>query len=140
VKKLRTQAYLTVVCSRYENFPNTVIESMAVGCPTIATNTGGITEMIFHSRNGLLVAAEDVDGLAAAIGKMLDDPTLARTLGKQAALDCGEWFDATKVVERTVGFYSALIKSHGERRGYRSMQYTQRTNVAGEKSGLVPQN
>src|SRR5262249_14977041 len=54
IEKLRTQAYLTIVCSRYDNFPNTVIEAMAAGCPIIATNTGGIPEMIFHGRNGLL--------------------------------------------------------------------------------------
>jgi glycosyltransferase involved in cell wall biosynthesis len=113
IEKLRTQAYLTIVSSRYDNFPNTVIEAMAAGCPTIATNTGGIPEMIFDGRNGLLVAGEDVDGLAAAIAKMLDDPTLACKLGAQAALDCRDWFDATKVAERTVSFYSTVIKSYG---------------------------
>jgi glycosyltransferase involved in cell wall biosynthesis len=113
IEKLRTQAYLTIVCSRYDNFPNTVIEAMAAGCPIIATNTGGIPEMIFHGRNGLLVNVEDVDGLAAAIAKMLDDPTLACKLGEQAARDCRDWFDATKVAEQTVNFYSTVIKSHG---------------------------
>jgi glycosyltransferase involved in cell wall biosynthesis len=115
IEKLRTQAYLTIVCSRYENFPNTVVEAMAAGCPTIATNTGGIREMIFHGRNGLLVDIEDVDGLAAAIAKMLDDPALGRKLGEQAARDCRDWFDATKVAERTVSFYSEVIKYHRER-------------------------
>jgi glycosyltransferase involved in cell wall biosynthesis len=90
---------------------------MAAGCPTIATNTGGIPEMIFNGRNGLLAAVEDVDGLAAAIAKMLDDPTLACKLGEQAARDCREWFDATKVAERTMSFYSKVIKSHGNLQG-----------------------
>ncbi|MCL2453554.1 MAG: glycosyltransferase family 4 protein [Alphaproteobacteria bacterium] len=113
IERLRTQAYVTIICSRYDNFPNTVIESMAAGSPTIATNTGGIPEMILNGRNGLLVTAEDVDELAAAITKMLDDPTLACKLGGQAARDCREWFDATKVAERTVAFYSRAIKSYG---------------------------
>jgi glycosyltransferase involved in cell wall biosynthesis len=115
IEKLRTQAYLTIVCSRYENFPNTVVEAMAAGCPTIATNTGGIREMIFHGRNGLLVEVEDVDGLAAGIAKMLDDPALARKLGEQAARDCRDWFDATKIAERTVSFYSKVIECYRER-------------------------
>jgi glycosyltransferase involved in cell wall biosynthesis len=114
IERLRTQAYLTIVCSRYENFPNTVVEAMAAGCPTIATNTGGIREMIFDSRNGLLVAAEDVDGLASAIGKMLDDPAFARKLGEQAARDCRDWFDARKVAERAVSFYSKVIECYRE--------------------------
>jgi glycosyltransferase involved in cell wall biosynthesis len=112
IQKLRTQAYLTIVSSRYDNFPNTVIEAMAAGSPIIATNTGGIPEMIFHGGNGLLVAVEDVDGLAAAIVKMLDDPALACKLGEQAARDCREWFDAAKVAERTIAFYSRVIKSY----------------------------
>lgn len=114
IEKLRTKAYLTIVSSRYENFPNTVVEAMAAGCPTIATNAGGIREMIFQDRNGLLVAAEDVDELAAAIATMLDDPALARRLGEQAARDCRDWFDAGKVAERTVSFYSKVIKCYGE--------------------------
>jgi glycosyltransferase involved in cell wall biosynthesis len=68
--------------------------------------------MIFHGRNGLLVAVEDVDELAAAIAKMLNEPTFACQIGEQAARDCREWFDAAKVAERTVSFYSRVIKSH----------------------------
>jgi glycosyltransferase involved in cell wall biosynthesis len=112
IERLRTQAYVTIVCSRYENFPNTVIEAMAVGCPIIATNTGGIPEMIFHSRNGLLVDVEDVDELASAIAEMLNDSTLACKLGEQAARDCRDWLDAKKVSERMVSFYSTVIKNH----------------------------
>jgi glycosyltransferase involved in cell wall biosynthesis len=111
IEKLRTQAYLTIICSRYETFGNTVLEAMAAGCPIIATNTGGIPEMIFHGRNGLLVAVEDVDELAAAIAKMFNEPTFACQIGEQAARDCREWFDAAKVAERTVSFYSRVIKS-----------------------------
>jgi len=68
---------------------------------------------------------------------MLDDPTLARKLGKQAALDCRDWFDATKVVERTVGFYSAIIKSHEVRQEY--LKSIKRANVVVEKKeeGIV---
>jgi glycosyltransferase involved in cell wall biosynthesis len=61
------------------------------------------------------VDVEDVDGLAAAIAKMLDDPALARKLGEQAARDCRDWFDAAKVAERTVSFYSKVIKCYRER-------------------------
>jgi len=117
IERLRTQAYLTIVSSRYENFPNTVVEAMAAGCPTIATNTGGIREMIFDGRNGLLAGVEDVDELAATIEKMLDDPALARKLGQQAARDCRDWFDAAKVAERTVSFYSKVIRCYREHAG-----------------------
>src|SRR5690242_3605080 len=51
--------------------------------------------------------------LAAAIAKMLDDPTLACKFGVQAAGDCRDWFGARKMFEWTLSFYSKAVKSHG---------------------------
>jgi glycosyltransferase involved in cell wall biosynthesis len=117
IEKLRVKAYLTVVCSRYENFPNAVVEAMGTGCPTIATDAGGMTEIVFNNRNGLLVPIEDINGLAAAIAKMLDDPTLAVRLGAQAARDCWDWFEPIKMAQRAIDFYSVVI-AHHKRAGF----------------------
>ena len=114
LEKLRTEAYLTVVCSRYETFGSTVIEAMATGCPTIATHTGGIPEIITDGRNGLLVPPEDVGGLTEAITRLLDDPNLALRLGGQAARDCCAGFDPTTIAQRFVDFYSAVIARYKE--------------------------
>ena len=112
IEKLRVQAYLTVVCSRFENFANTVMESMATGCPTVATNVGGIPEMLVDNRNGLLAPAEDVDGLACAIARLFDEPKLAINLGEQAAQDCRNWFEPRKIAQRTLDFYAKAIARH----------------------------
>jgi glycosyltransferase involved in cell wall biosynthesis len=115
IEKLRVQAYLTIVCSRYETFANTVLEAMGAGCPTIATNTGGIPEILLNNRTGLLVPAEDISGLAAAIGKMLDDPSLALRFGEQAARDCRDRFMPTKIAQQALNFYSTVITHYKER-------------------------
>ena len=115
IEKIRVRAYLTIVCSRYETFGNTVLEAMSAGCPTIATNTGGIPEILFDNRNGLLVPPEDISGLAAAIGKMLDDPSLALRLGEQAVHDCGNRFMPVKIAQQALNFYSTVITSYKER-------------------------
>ena len=109
IAKLRTKAYLTVVSSRYETFGNVVIEAMAAGCPIVATDAGGISEILINDRNGLIAPVDDIKGLAAAMGKLLDDSTLAIRLGEQAARDCREKFDPQKIAQQTLDFYSMVI-------------------------------
>jgi glycosyltransferase involved in cell wall biosynthesis len=111
IQQLRAQACLTVVSSRFENFPNTVTEAMAAGCPIVATNTGGIPEILLDKRNGLLAPPDNVDGLAQAIARLLDDPRFAAKLGEQATKDSHEWLAPQKIAEQTIDFYSRLIAS-----------------------------
>ena len=55
-----------------------VLEAMALSRPVVATNVGGIPEMVEHERTGLLVAPHDADGLADAIVRMLTRPSARR--------------------------------------------------------------
>jgi len=50
-----------------DNLPNTIVEAMACGCPTVAFETGGVPDLIEHGRNGFLVRQRDVDGLVEGI-------------------------------------------------------------------------
>lgn len=109
---LRTMAYLSVIPSRYETFGNTVLEAMAAGCPMITANVGGISEIVIHNSNGLVVPAEDVDGLARAMTRLIGDPVLAARLGEQAARDCESRFEPTKIAQRYVDFYTFVIDHH----------------------------
>jgi glycosyltransferase involved in cell wall biosynthesis len=59
-----------VMFSRYENSPCTIIEALSAGVPVIATNVGGIPEILDES-NGLLVASEDIAGLSKAMENMI---------------------------------------------------------------------
>ncbi|MFI5253974.1 MAG: glycosyltransferase [Candidatus Limnocylindrales bacterium] len=59
-----------------------VLEAMALSRPVVATNVGGIPEMIEDERTGLLVPAHDPDALAAAIVRLLTDHPLADTLAR----------------------------------------------------------
>jgi glycosyltransferase involved in cell wall biosynthesis len=112
IESLRTKAYLTAVSSRYETFGNVVIEAMARGCPIVATDAGGISEILENNRNGLIAPVDDVNGFAAAMAMLLDDPSLAVGLGEQAARDCGDKFESRKIAQQTVDFYSSVICAH----------------------------
>ncbi len=65
-----------------EGIPVVLMEAMAMAIPCVATQITGIPELIHDEREGLLVAAGDDVGLAAALGLLVDDPALRRKLGE----------------------------------------------------------
>jgi glycosyltransferase involved in cell wall biosynthesis len=81
----------TVLSSSWENFPHTVVESLAVGTPVIATRTGGVAEVVEDGRNGLLVESGDVEALAAAIRRYFEDAELRGRLRQAAAPSVAEY-------------------------------------------------
>ena len=60
----------------------TILEAMALSRPVIASNVGGIPEMIDDGVTGILVPPHDADALSTAIGRLLRDHQLADTLGR----------------------------------------------------------
>lgn len=59
-----------VLSSRYDNFPNVLIESLSCGTPCIGTAVGGIPKIITSGINGFLVQPDNVEALADALGQM----------------------------------------------------------------------
>ena len=114
---LRRRAMVTVVGSRFENFPMAVLEAMAHGCPIVAAEVGGIPELIQEERNGLLFRIGDAADLASKLGRLLAEPSLAARLGEQALKDCASRYDPDMLAARSVAFYRAVIaKAGGSRR------------------------
>jgi glycosyltransferase involved in cell wall biosynthesis len=85
VLRLFTAADASVLPSAWENFPHTVVEALAVGCPVIATAVGGVPEVVVDGENGLLVSAGDAQALAAAIARFFSDDGLRERLAGAAA-------------------------------------------------------
>ncbi|HEU5263296.1 MAG TPA: glycosyltransferase, partial [Gaiellaceae bacterium] len=85
VLRLFRAADASVLSSAWENFPHTVVEALAVGCPVIATAVGGVPEVVRDGENGLLVPPKDVAALADAIRRFFDDHELRRRLAEAAS-------------------------------------------------------
>ena len=77
-------ADLFVLPSRTEASPNALIEAMASGLPIVASRVGGIPELIESGRNGVLVTPDDPRAFAAAIGNVIEHPSFAAALGRNA--------------------------------------------------------
>jgi len=92
------RATLFALPSRYEGFPNALLEAMAMGCPVVAADCdSGPREIIRHGENGWLVPPEDVPALAAALRQLFADAALRERLG-QAALEVRERYAREAIV------------------------------------------
>jgi glycosyltransferase involved in cell wall biosynthesis len=85
VLRLFRAADASLLSSTWENFPHTVVESLAVGTPVIATAVGGVAEVVKDGENGLLVPPGDVGALASAIHRLYGEPGLRERLAAAAA-------------------------------------------------------
>jgi glycosyltransferase involved in cell wall biosynthesis len=101
--------------SDMEAFPNVVMEAMAAGLPTVASNVGGIPELIAHETNGLLVPPGAAEPLAAAIVRLMDNNDLAGTLGAEAHRMVAASYSFDRMTACTEQLYLSELKSGVER-------------------------
>jgi glycosyltransferase involved in cell wall biosynthesis len=81
----------TILSSSWENFPHTVVEALAVGTPVLATEAGGVSEVVHDGVNGLLVAAGDTAALGEAVRRFFADDELRERLRAAAAASVSEY-------------------------------------------------
>ncbi len=96
-----------VIASLYEGGPITLFEAMRLSRAIVATPVGLIPQAIRDGENGLLAPAGDEEALAAALARVLRDPSFGRRLGEQAFRDSEEW-DVRAAVRRLTDFYRRL--------------------------------
>ena len=79
------RASIFVLSSRYEGFPNVLVEAMASGLPVVSADCEtGPADIITPGRDGLLVEALSVEALSTGMQQLMDDESLRRSLGMEA--------------------------------------------------------
>jgi L-malate glycosyltransferase len=99
-----------VLPSRSEALPNAVIEAMAAGLPVVATDVGGLPELITQDVTGVLVPPGDARALAAAVIDLMDHPERAADLGRAARAHVTRECGFPRLVERVEDLYLTAIE------------------------------
>jgi glycosyltransferase involved in cell wall biosynthesis len=103
-------ADIAVVPSREEPLGNATLEAMVTGLPVIGTLAGGIPEMIETEQTGLLVQVNDPDGIANALQRLLEDPSLARKLGQAGRARCERLFSIQTHTDAMIEVFQDVLR------------------------------
>jgi glycosyltransferase involved in cell wall biosynthesis len=109
VPELLRASDLLVLPSIDEPFGRVIIEAMATELPVVATNSGGVPEIVVDEQTGLLVPPGEVDPLAEAIAELLSDPARARQMGAAGRRRALERFDVRRVAQQVGVIYDEML-------------------------------
>jgi len=106
---LMRHSQLFVLSSRFEGFPNALLEAMACGIPCVSFDCPtGPAELITDGIDGLLVPPQDTRALAGALGRLMDAPSLRDRLG-HAAQVAASAYSLDSILAR----WNALLETSG---------------------------
>lgn len=91
-----------------EGLPLSLLEAMTHGLPALATPVGGIPEVIRDGEHGFLVPVHGHAELATAMARLVDDPTLLRTLGDRARRRAADEFSFERMTREYLALYDRL--------------------------------
>lgn len=99
-----------VLSSRTEALPMAILEYMSLSVPVVATNVGGVSEMVGHGETGLLISEDDPSALAGALEVLLSDPHKARKMGLRGRAKVESCFQISNTVSRTEQLFEKLLR------------------------------
>jgi glycosyltransferase involved in cell wall biosynthesis len=97
------------VTSNNEGTPVSAIEAMAAGCPVVATNVGGLPDLIREGETGYLVPPGDAPAAATALLRVLRQPEIARRMGETARKSVRERFSSQRLITDMERLYLELL-------------------------------
>lgn len=93
-----------------EGIPNSLIEAMACCKPVISTDVDQVSELVTDQQNGFLIPPGDATALAAAIQKLLENPSLRQQLGAAARRTIEEQFSLQRAADQYAALYRQLLE------------------------------
>lgn len=114
VPALLAQADIFVLSSRQDTLPIAVMEAQLAGLPVVATDAGGIPEMVTDQEDGLLSPAGDSRSLFKNLHALLADRELRNRMRKNAKRWASVKWSAKKMVQSVVAAYRSAIRAKKE--------------------------
>ena len=102
-----------LLASKYEGLPLSIIEAMGAGLPVVATNVGGVNELIDQDCHGYLIPTGDIDKLSAALQRLVDQGSLRRRLGEAARERYEACFRLDTMCEQGLAVYTSMSTRSG---------------------------
>lgn len=110
IPEILSQSDIFVLPSRWEGLPLTIIEAMMAGLPVVASNVGGVSELVEDSVNGFLVAPGDVVGFTKVLQILVEDETLRKKMGETGREKAIREFNLEKMLSKTMEVYYEVLK------------------------------
>jgi len=113
VPALLADSDVFVLSSRSEGLPVSVLEAMAAELPVVASDVGGLAELVIDGETGMLVPSGDPAALAEALGRLLDDRQLRQKLGAAGRARAEASFDLAEFRRAHVELYHRQLRLAG---------------------------
>ncbi len=97
--------------STWEGFPKSILEAMAMQKPVVASNVGGIPEIVEHQKTGIIIPPQDSNALTEAVIELLHSPERASQMGQFGYQRVKEHFSIDSVVKHTEAVYDQFLSS-----------------------------
>jgi glycosyltransferase involved in cell wall biosynthesis len=94
-----------------EGLPKSVMEAMAMEKPVVAYNIRGVRDLVEDGINGFLIPFGDVEAFAEKIIYLMDNPQVAREMGKRGREKILKEFSLDVVLPQMKEFYESILKS-----------------------------
>lgn len=110
VERLLPLAHVLLLPSELESFGLAALEGMACGLPPVATDVGGLPELVTHGVDGFLEPVGDIDAQARRVVSLLTDPALYQRISAAARQTAQARFCSSLVIPRYEAYYREVLE------------------------------
>lgn len=109
VDKILSESDIFIICTFHETLCNSVLEASNAGLPVIATNVGGIPEIVQDNVTGFLLETGNIEAVLKALRKLIEDPTLREKMGNAGKERISILFSEISITNKLSNIYDSLL-------------------------------
>lgn len=110
ISQILKESDIFVLCTLHETLCNSIIEASYAGLPVVATNTGGIPEIVENEITGFLTEPYDYKTIIKMLKKLINDGELRNRMGREGKKKINEKFSNNNIVKKIDSFYKEVLK------------------------------